>query len=887
MSSLVAAVGGDTFGGLSGFKRPTSSNPTRVPNNLPAFRGVKNNPGSNIRAGPIKSSANHPDRKTNVCIPYARQTPLRVDANIGRVSAGDIVFVSRDRPGLPGYAHSRFTRLAGVDALNRWLSVENWSMRAEDGRYKYIAVDPLKIADDWRAVPFLGEWSLDGVVLSNEEREVYYNDSVGKHDGQLYNIAIQGPCAVNNGYADEQGRGQVTQNMRLFAPGYMNHRVERMGKETIEYDHRLTIQSDYKGDKYHLFPLQMFDREIRPMNELFCGLVATEYTFDASKADLLKNYANAKSELDKTWEKLREYDQLRQKWIADKKAAEDEGKDVSGWGDYDDTLPDGEKYEKLDEAYTSQRTELENLMKNRVEDVIKNAKRAYQAWLQLGFWNDADQTVKEGAPSSVFGFKWVLFTSAQAWELDSDIDVAAPNGYGGPSGNGARMKRQKLERDPWDQPEQRKDDMRRMVGAWRVGRVLDMKSAKMPWFEGGPMDTGFRCTTDVNVEWWDWRRLRHAFTSNPDAPQFADLLPGTGLRFGDIAFQDGFDDSKRVTRWPTRYDIIDDKKNVPVNPFPFYAGKDIPDGDAEAYQKSGFDEGKLGITDLPEQLEIDNDRAADNVPEPRQPRGDAPRLLPDGDDDFVARNTPKTEKDNPNEDSRVTNEIDAKLHELRQPKLVLIPGHGSRPSARSHITRATASITNLKILLAPPSEEEIPHLNEIRARRRALVKTRADVASYVMAPKATTAAASSSTAAAETEAVSVAEIVAPSVVMLSAPTATGPMPGATEAAQSSGASPAEDAVMEEETTAADASTAASAASAVEAPPPPAKTAPRKRSTAPQADVFSSIFGGSDTASSMQPLNPAHRADGGSGGAGSTGRSFARRGKGKEKDSSGS
>jgi len=62
------------------------------------------------------------------------------------------------------------------------------------------------------------------------------------------------------------------------------------------------------------------------------------------------------------------------------------------------------------------------------------------------------------------------------------------------------------------------------------------------------------------------------------------------------------------------------------------------------------------------------------------------------------------------------------------------------------------------------------------------------------------------------------------------------------------------------------------------------TAPRRsRGSAPQTDVFSSIFGGSETSAGLQPLNPAHRADapGGAGGA-STGRSFQRR-KGKDKE----
>jgi hypothetical protein len=72
-STLLQAVGTDTYGGLSGFKRPLAGNPTRVPTNLPAFRGVSNQPGSSVRAPAVKSSANHPDRKTNVCIPYARE----------------------------------------------------------------------------------------------------------------------------------------------------------------------------------------------------------------------------------------------------------------------------------------------------------------------------------------------------------------------------------------------------------------------------------------------------------------------------------------------------------------------------------------------------------------------------------------------------------------------------------------------------------------------------------------------------------------------------------------------------------------------------------------------------------------------------------------------
>ena len=102
MSGPVAAVGGDTYGGLTGYKRPNPGNPARIPGNQPAFRGVTNKPGSQIKAPAIKSSSNRPSRGTNITIPYSRVTPLDHTNNIGRMSPGDVAFVSRDRPDIPG-----------------------------------------------------------------------------------------------------------------------------------------------------------------------------------------------------------------------------------------------------------------------------------------------------------------------------------------------------------------------------------------------------------------------------------------------------------------------------------------------------------------------------------------------------------------------------------------------------------------------------------------------------------------------------------------------------------------------------------------------------------------------------------------------------------------
>ena len=97
-STLTEAVGTDTYGGLTGVKRDLQGNPTRVPSNLPAFRGRSNKPGAEVRAPPIKSSANHPDRKTNVTIPYSRLSHIDNIREPGSRRPGDVVFVSRQRP---------------------------------------------------------------------------------------------------------------------------------------------------------------------------------------------------------------------------------------------------------------------------------------------------------------------------------------------------------------------------------------------------------------------------------------------------------------------------------------------------------------------------------------------------------------------------------------------------------------------------------------------------------------------------------------------------------------------------------------------------------------------------------------------------------------------
>ena len=830
--SLQAAVGTDTYGGLTGFKRPTSGNPSRIPSNLPAFRGTPNTPGSNIKAPAIKSSANHPDRKTNVCIPYARQTPLKVDANIGRVQAGDLIFVSRDRPGIPGYAHSRFSRLCGVDALNRFQGPDFWDMKTEDGAHRYILLNSDRVADEWRRVPFLGEWSLDGVVLSNEEKEVYYNDSVGKHDGQLYNIAIQGPCILNNGFIDRNGQGQTNRALQVFAPGYMDHRTEHIGKDVLDVEQSWDFQADYRGPQYHLYPMQMFDRNIRPMNELFCGLVAVKYT--KASFNVLKQAATLEASI---------------------KSLRAAGGDASA---------KEKNYLKL---------------KPKLKKAVK-AKTAYQ---KLGWWNEAAGTPNSQAPESFHTFLWVLFTSSHAWELDADIDIAAPAGE-----LDTRTKRQKVEVDPWDDMETRKEHMRGMVGAWRIGNVLDMKAARMPGFSGGPEDTGFRVTCDVNIEWWDWRRLRRKFTTNPGASQFGENHEDR-FDIGDPAL---VAEHERLLRWPSRFDPKGSDNNYPLSMDKYSTLKesDVKDFNYNEHvvaQKASY----VGANP-----------------------------------DVAVAQTRAEEAFGPDSDIPVAIEALAGRDNLLKQLPVMPPDGGD---VQFHTARADAALHNLQILLAPPTAEEYQLHRQLQhpSHRRthgasdpkktlsatAATAASAGIASYVTARGAEVDAdadaetmaeapadpeALHTAASAEAPPISVASLVAPTApppatatnTDTAAAASTLPAPLRRRAGNTPEPSPDRAGVVAAATaTTTTAGTSEALGSTEEEPVvasgPATKAAPRKaRSGAPPSDVFSSIFGATDTSAPMQPLNPAHRTDAASSGAsGSTGRSFARRGKGKDKE----
>lgn len=304
---LVTMQGAPTFGGMTGYKRSAPGDPTSVPGAMPAFRGERNEPTQKVVAPSIRASYNRQDRGSNVTVPYARVVLLDEIRYAGRVEPGDVVFCQM-HDGAAGFGHASTTRLAGIDYLNaqlggrkehdagvhkhRWqvgrnvlLGGKAADLRADAPRsiqgLENMAIgDHDRICDGWRMLTLLKEWACDGVVLSNDTPECY--NSGGEHDAQLFNICVQGVCPLNNGYMSRSGGGVDNRGVPSATGWSGGGSRSALGTGPIDT----------------LYPLQMFDRKIRPLDDVYVGLVATRRVLDEDARQALQKNGSTESDLE-------------------------------------------------------------------------------------------------------------------------------------------------------------------------------------------------------------------------------------------------------------------------------------------------------------------------------------------------------------------------------------------------------------------------------------------------------------------------------------------------------------------------------------------------------------------------------------------------------------
>ena len=482
------------FGGLTGYKRPNLGNPTRVASNLPAFRGTPFTPGSNkLKAPKIENSKNRGDQGTNVAIPYARVCPIDHQSSLGRIARGDVCFLSRFQVGTSQIGH-RSERVVGIDFLNKALGNDdsmkpkravinpNWvvgqtvliggskaGVAASASINLFDDVGSI-MADNWREASFLQDWVCDGLVMSNDEP--YAHTSNGANDVQQFNICVQGPTTCNNGYQDYNGRG---------VESHPRYDSERGG---YGMEGRVALGG---GSFYPSYPLQMFDRKIKPLSTLYVGLVATKREMTPEiRAALLENSSV-------------------------------------------DTL--SPNFKKL----------------------VGTKATDYESFYTFKFVCFSDRAAMQGSLSKSLRDDWKYAehpSKKQRPVHQNDV------------GDGSTAF------DPYESVSL--TDYRSMVGAWKIGKVMDTAARRKDVFSGGPVDTAEQLTVNVCIEWCDWRMLRRLTTREDiggyvsGAPMWFGALaipgvvgaPGVGgvgqdAATGILTTVDA--DSGRIFNWPSVY----------------------------------------------------------------------------------------------------------------------------------------------------------------------------------------------------------------------------------------------------------------------------------------------------------------------------------------------
>ena len=608
-----ANPGTDPYGGLSGYRREVSGRPTAINGQLPAFRGVKNKPGDAVKAGPIKSSSNHPDRKSNVLVPYTRVVPLDEVHDVGRMSPGDVVWISsgpRENltvagpnrftgkpayyqhalPGYSGTANSYMTKLVGMDWINKHLGNGRTKLAnlVEHEQFPEMITDRNcligsdRVADEWRAVPFLQEWCPDGVVLSNDQPESYYGSGHGSRECQVFNIGIQGPAPLNNGYEDHAATGALTRPPPTME-GSQGHKSAH-GDDAVRR---------HAGPNYHTYPLQMFDRKPAPLMDCYVGLIATAHYDTAAQLHVkFPNLTRAAIDASPnainpdTFARLVAENEINKKALAD--YTDDNAKAVG-----DPTkrnLPDPaaaagwvapRTLREIYDALVLIRTKVVHTF--RFECFSSRQAQGMNPTLQ-----DDIAAHPAGKRQRHEGWRWETlqrwWVAKQAWEArayGARDPGPTPDLTKTPGGDSRILG----DRDFFVGPSVK--DFRCMVGAWRIGKVLDTKAFKGEYFNGGPTDTGYRLTVNIALEWMDWRALRRRLNTHNFPLVDADkkrlnnaaLAAGAPLPFeypnrpgerddekrlseqppqiGDCHFNSGrwkgLDDDCRILQWPTEY----------------------------------------------------------------------------------------------------------------------------------------------------------------------------------------------------------------------------------------------------------------------------------------------------------------------------------------------
>ena len=184
MSMIAAAsVDSDPFDGLvSAYKVSEALFPNGVNPRHPGKTVFPQN--RTVSVPEIKASVATNWKKPNASIVYTRVTPPDRKCNAGQ--AEGLVFLSRITGGVCGKYTNRRYLMASLEVVNKQL---------EELSRDTTLPAAANVGDDWRLVPKLREWCLDGVLKGLDNEENSFVD---------LNVCVEGVCPVSNVFDKER-----------------------------------------------------------------------------------------------------------------------------------------------------------------------------------------------------------------------------------------------------------------------------------------------------------------------------------------------------------------------------------------------------------------------------------------------------------------------------------------------------------------------------------------------------------------------------------------------------------------------------------------------------------------------------------------------------------
>lgn len=365
-------------------------------------------------------------------------------------------------------------------------------------------------------------------------------------------------CVYCPSTGDYRGKGVASEH-RSYGAGVGYHD----GGEA----HTSDFFSHFGGPYYNSYPLQMFDRKLRPGDTVYVGLVATKRPLTADDRRTLALNTPA----------------LYERYMFLVKPLADGG---AGWT----------KEDALSASPDPAGADADRVLGGVIPQAISSFYTFHfaffssqQAWLDARtYYNERRSGAPMGyAPNARRGNPY----NDPVW---ANINATQAHGFAEPPTKKSKVHYEDAEVgktfDPYIGVSRR--EFEGMLGAWKIGKVHDVSAMRKDQYIGGPADTTTGITVSVDIEFKGWRQLRRDF----DRPDIGMRIPGAKAWIHDLATLDQASfglrnqpgqavpraeilsiqnqdealdadaalafESERFFQWPTRYEPLTDAERT-------------------------------------------------------------------------------------------------------------------------------------------------------------------------------------------------------------------------------------------------------------------------------------------------------------------------------------